>query len=59
MPGECAFSYIGTIRSPHKAVVGMPIQSPGAAALVGRPKGSTGPERRVPYVRRLSIGQNI
>jgi len=36
MPGECAFSYIGTIRSPHKAVVGMPIQSPGAAGLVGR-----------------------
>ena len=36
MPGECAFSYIGTIRSPHATVVGMPIQSTGAVGLVGR-----------------------
>jgi tRNA (adenine37-N6)-methyltransferase len=36
MPGECVFSYIGTIHSPHRSIVGMPIQSTGAAGLVGR-----------------------
>jgi tRNA-Thr(GGU) m(6)t(6)A37 methyltransferase TsaA len=36
MPEGGAFAYIGTIRSPHTTVVGMPIQPTGAAGLVGR-----------------------
>jgi tRNA (adenine37-N6)-methyltransferase len=36
MPNEGAFSYIGTIRSPHTTIAGMPVQGSGAAGLTGR-----------------------